>query len=267
VNNEQRTIIGFFSFRFMLLFAGMMLTVVHASGNIAAAGNVWWVRTVAEYPHDPNAFTQGLVIDGGRIYESTGKFGQSSLRVINIDTGKIERKLSLDPAYFGEGITIFGERLYQLTWRNHRIIVYDVNTFDVLDIVPYNGEGWGLTHDNAHLILSDGSASLRFLDPETLKVEREVTVSEGDEEIDRLNELEYVRGEVWANVWYQDRIVRISPIDGNVLGWIDLGNLSKRSRQSRQDVLNGIAFEAASGRLFVTGKNWSTLYEIEVLAP
>lgn len=175
--------------------------------------------------------------------------------------------VSLDPAYFGEGITVLGERLYQLTWKNHVIVVYDVNTFDVLETVPYGGEGWGLTHDGTHLILSDGSATLRFLDPETMKVEREVTVYEEKEEVTRLNELEYIRGEIWANVWYQDRIVRISPVDGSVLGWIDLGSLSKRSKRSREDVLNGIAFDADSDRLFVTGKNWPTLYEIEVMAP
>jgi glutaminyl-peptide cyclotransferase len=248
---------------FTLLFFGVVLWVMLAC---AAGAGTWWVRTVAEYPHDTNAFTQGLVVHGGRMYESTGVYGKSSLRRVDIETGKVEQMVSLDDACFGEGITVFGEKLYQLTWKNNIIIVYDVNTFDVLGTVPYSGEGWGLAHDGAHLILSDGSASLRFLDPETLEVEREITVHEGAAAVTRLNELEYVRGEIWANVWYQDRIVRISPLDGRVLGWIDLSSLSKRSKRSREEVLNGIAFDGDSGRLFVTGKNWPTLYEIEVMA-
>jgi glutamine cyclotransferase len=232
-----------------------------------AVAGTWWVKTVAEYPHDTGAFTQGLVVHGGRMYESTGRYGKSSLRRVDMETGKVEKMVSLDHAFFAEGITVFGERLYQLTWKNNVIIVYDVNTFEVLGTAPYHGEGWGLTHDGAHLILSDGSASLRFLDPDTLKVEREITVHEGEAAVTRLNELEYVRGEIWANVWYQDRIVRISPWDGRVLGWIDLGNISNRTKRGREEVLNGIAYDADSDRLFITGKNWPTLYEIEVMAP
>ena len=235
--------------------------------NPVIAGNVWWARTVSEYPHDASAFTQGLVVHGGRMYESTGQYGCSSLRRVDIETGEIERKVSLAPEYFGEGITILGDRLYQLTWKNHIIIIYDVSTFDVLETASYSGEGWGLTQDGTHLILSDGTASIRFLDPETLEVINTITVREGDHEVDRLNELEYVRGEIWANVWYRDRIVRISPLDGRVLGWIDLAGLSKRLKRDREDVLNGIAFDAASDRVFITGKNWPKLYEIEVMAP
>lgn len=249
-----------------LLLAGAVITLLCSCGN-AAAGSVWWVRTVGEFPHDSSAFTQGLVVHGGRMYESTGKYGKSSLRRVNVETGEIERIVPLAPAYFGEGITVFGDRVYQLTWKNHVIVIYDVNTFDALETVSYNGEGWGLTHDDTHLILSDGSAKLRFLDPETLKVEQEITVYEGKETVTRLNELEYVRGEIWANVWYQDRIVRISPANGSVLGWIDLGSLARRSKRGHEDVLNGIAFDADSGRLFVTGKNWTTLYEIEIIVP
>jgi len=250
-----------------LLIAVAVFVAIFAFGDAAVAGSIWWARIAAEYPHDTAAFTQGLAIHGGRMYESTGLYGKSTLRQVEIETGETVRKVSLDSACFGEGITVFGERLYQLTWKNHIIIVYDVNTFDVLETAAYSGEGWGLTHDGVHLILSDGSASLRFLDPETLKVEREVSVHDGEETVARLNELEYVRGEIWANVWYSDRIVRISPGDGHVLGWIDLGNLSRRSKRGREDVLNGIAFDPDSERLYVTGKNWPTLYEIEVMAP
>ena len=258
---------GFSSLRWAgLLLAGAVVMLMCA-WNSVVAGNVWWARTVGEYPHDASAFTQGLVVHGGRMYESTGQYGCSSLRRVDIETGEIERKVSLAPGYFGEGIAILGDRLYQLTWKNRIIIVYDVGTFDVLETVPYSGEAWGLTQDGVHLILSDGTASIRFLDPETLEVLKTVIVRDGDHTVDRLNELEYVRGEIWANVWYRDRIVRISPLDGRVLGWIDLTSLAGRSKRDREDVLNGIAFDAASGRLFVTGKNWPTLYEIEVMAP
>jgi glutamine cyclotransferase len=249
-----------------LMLAGVAAAIAVACSS-AVAGNLWWVRTVADYPHDRSAFTQGLVVHEGRMYESTGKYGKSSLRRVDVETGKIEKKVLLAPEYFGEGIAVLGDRLYQLTWRNHTIIVYDIDTFDVVETLSYNGEGWGLTQDGTHLILSDGSDLIRFIDPEAMTVVKTVTVREGEHAVDRLNELEYVRGEIWANVWYQDRIVRISPLDGSVLGWIDLGGLSKRTKRGAEDVLNGIAFDAVSDRLFVTGKNWPKLYEIEVMAP
>lgn len=252
--------------RFFLIVA-IAFAFLCVSQRAGSAGELWWARTVAEFPHDPAAFTQGLIVHEGKIYESTGKYGKSSLRVVDIDTGRVARIRLLNSSYFGEGITIFGDRLYQLTWRKHVIFIYDPKTFDILETVPYDGEGWGLTHDDSHLILSDGTDSIRFLDPETLKIEREITVHEGAEKVTRLNELEYVRGEIWANIWYGDRVVRISPDDGSVLGWIDLSSLSRRSKQDKEDVLNGIAYDAPSDRLFVTGKNWSTLYEIKVMAP
>jgi glutamine cyclotransferase len=184
-----------------------------------------------------------------------------------METGTVQQRLSLDASVFAEGITIFGERIYQLTWQNHKLFIYDAETFTLIETVPYDGEGWGLTHDDTHLILSDGTARIRFLDPETLAVAREITALDDGEPVDRLNELEYVRDEIWANIWYKNRIVRISPRDGAVLGYIDLSSLVRRSRKNDEDVLNGIAYDAASQRLFVTGKNWSTLYEIRVMAP
>lgn len=232
-----------------------------------AAAELWWARTVAEYPHDSSAFTQGLEIQEGQLYESTGRYGASSLRRVDMETGTVQQRLSLDASVFAEGITIFGERIYQLTWQNHKLFIYDAETFTLIETVPYDGEGWGLTHDDTHLILSDGTARIRFLDPETLAVAREITALDDGEPVDRLNELEYVRDEIWANIWYKNRIVRISPRDGAVLGYIDLSSLVRRSRKNDEDVLNGIAYDAASQRLFVTGKNWSTLYEIRVMAP
>lgn len=251
--------------RSTFLLFGIAISVLCRCPAIAA--DLWWARTVAEYPHDSKAFTQGLEIHGGRMYESTGRYGASSLRRVDIETGRVERRLPLDGSFFAEGITFFGKRLYQLTWQNRKILIYDAETFTLLETVPYGGEGWGLTHDGDYLILSDGTARIRFLDPDTLAVVRDITVLDGDKPVERLNELEYVRGEIWANIWYRNRIVRISPKDGNVLGYIDLSGLVRRSKKNEEDVLNGIAFDPTSQRLFITGKNWSTLYEIEVMEP
>jgi glutamine cyclotransferase len=222
------------------------------------------VRIVAAYPHDPAAFTQGLAIADGRLYEGTGQYGGSSLRRVDLATGRVEKIRALNSRYFGEGIAILDGRIYQLTWQNGVAIVYDLDTFDVVKTFPYEGEGWGLTHDGTHLILSDGSAVLRYLDPGSFAVVRTIEARETGVPIVRLNELEYVAGEIWANVWYDDRIVRISPKDGTVLGWIDLAKLYPAAVRGPEAVLNGIAYDAAADRLFVTGKNWPQLFEIEL---
>ncbi len=247
--------------------------LVAGAGGFAAwaqfrggSSDPWQVEVVAEYPHDPAAFTQGLAISSGRLYESTGRYGASSIREVDIETGQVERMGALNGRLFGEGLTIRGDRAYQLTWQSGLGIVYDVSTFEILETFRYDGEGWGLTHDDTHLILSDGTAVLRFFDPESYQQVRRLTVREGDAELGRLNELEYVHGEIWANVWYEDRIARISPADGRVLGWIDLADLYPSwQRGSRDEVLNGIAFDAAAERLFVTGKNWPKLFEIRII--
>ncbi len=224
-------------------------------------------KVVAAYPHDPAAFTQGLAIADGRLYEGTGQYGASSLRRVDLTTGRVEKIRPLNPRYFGEGIAVLDGRIYQLTWQNELGIVYDADTFEVLRTFSYDGEGWGLTHDGTHLILSDGSATLRFIDPETFATVRTIEARDGDRPVTRLNELEYVDGEVWANVWYDDRIVRISPADGAVRGWIDLASLYPQAARGSEAVLNGIAYDAAERRLFVTGKNWPQLFEIELVAP
>ncbi len=225
------------------------------------------VRVIASYPHDTEAFTQGLTVHDKRMYEGTGRYGASSLRCVDIETGTVERMVSLSNAYFGEGITVFKNRLYQFTWRNNIAFVYDPDTFTVLETLLYDREAWGVTDDGAHLIVSDGTATIRFLDPETLQPVKYITAHAGPRMVDRLNELEYVRGEIWANIWFEDSIVRISPVDGNVLGWIDLSELYPNEERGKEDVLNGIAFDAISDRLFVTGKNWPNLYEIEIAHP
>jgi glutamine cyclotransferase len=219
---------------------------------------------VAAYPHDPNAFTQGLAVADGKLYEGTGQYGASSIRLVDLASGRVLKQRPLNAMYFGEGIAILDGKLYQLTWQNGVGIVYDLATFDLQRTFRYTGEGWGLTHDGKRLVMSDGSATLRFLDPETFAVVEQLVVRDGDRPIDKLNELEYINGEIWSNIWYEDRIARISPKTGAVLGWIDLGALYPRSARGSEAVLNGIAYDAAAERLFVTGKNWPQLYEIEI---
>jgi glutamine cyclotransferase len=221
---------------------------------------------VNAYPHDPGAFTQGLVYADGVLYESTGLYGRSSLRRVALETGEVLQHHDLPAEYFGEGLTLFDGRLIQLTWQNHIGFVYDAASFALQQTWTYPTEGWGLTHDGAHLIMSDGSARLRFLDPTTFQVQREVLVTDGGRPVVWLNELEYVNGEVFANVWQTDRIARIDPKTGRVLGWIDLSGLLAPEERRSADVLNGVAYDAQNGRLFVTGKLWPKLFEI-TLAP
>jgi glutamine cyclotransferase len=222
---------------------------------------------VAAYPHDPTAFTQGLAIEAGQLYEGTGQYGASTIRRVDLASGRPEKQRALGPRYFGEGIAILGGLLYQLTWQNGAAVVYDLETFEVERTMQYDGEGWGLTHDGRQLIMSDGSSTIRFRDPQTFAVTREIEVRADGVPLSMLNELEYVEGEIWANIWYDDRIARISPADGKVLGFIDLSTLYPRSARGSEAVLNGIAYDAAAKRLFVTGKNWPQLYEIRVMRP
>lgn len=218
------------------------------------------------YPHDANAFTQGLVFVDGHLYESTGRQGQSSLRMVDPATGWVLKEYDLPKQYFGEGLTDWGDTLVQLTWTSGIAFVYDRSTFTVRQTFHYTGEGWGLTHDSNSLLLSDGSATLRFLDPKSFREIRKLKVhDENNRPVADLNELEYVRGEIYANIWHLDRIARISPRTGRVLGWIDLSGLLKPGDASDEEaVLNGIAYDAKSDRLFVTGKLWPKLFEIKV---
>ena len=225
----------------------------------------WQIEVVAAYPHDPTAFTQGLVVDKGLLYEGTGKYGNSSIRRVDLVSGVNQQFTALSARFFGEGITILGGRLYQLTWRSGIGFVYQQDSFELLQSFRYSGEGWGLTHNGSSLIVSDGTAQIRYLDPDSFELQRVITVREGDQALAQLNELEYINGEIWANVWYQDRIVRIAPADGRVLGWIDLSGLYSSSERGSDDVLNGIAFDEESNRFFVTGKNWPQLFEIRIV--
>jgi glutaminyl-peptide cyclotransferase len=215
------------------------------------------------YPHDPDAFTQGLEYLGGYLYEGTGLNGRSSIRKVELETGKVVRQRAVPSVYFGEGITIWKSALIELTWQSQIALVYNRDTFEPRRMFTYTGEGWGLTHDATNLIMSDGTADLRFLDPETFKERRRVTVTDGGRPVVRLNELEYVKGQVLANIWTTDDIVRIDPVSGRVLGRIDLRGLLP-APQTAADVLNGIAYDPARDRLFVTGKLWPKLFEIKI---
>jgi glutamine cyclotransferase len=223
-------------------------------------------RVVNAYPHDPDAYTQGLIYRGGFLYESTGRNGQSTLRKVTLETGAVVQQRRIDHAHFAEGLAEWKGRLYQLTWQSNVAFVYDLASFAPVRTLRYPGEGWGLTAAPEGLILSDGTADLRVLDPETFREIRRVTVRDAGVPIDQLNELEFVRGEVWANVWHTDRIARIAPQTGRVVGWIDLSGLMATYRLDAEAVLNGIAYDAATQRLFVTGKLWPRLFEIQVVA-
>lgn len=224
-------------------------------------------RIVNSYPHDPQAFTQGLIAEGNTLYESTGLLGRSSLREVDLLTGNVRRLKPVDPLHFAEGLARIGERLYQLTWQNHVGNVYDRATFELQRTWQYPGEGWGLTYDGTHLVMSDGTPIIRFLDPESLAPVREITVTYFGQPQAMLNELEMIDGVIHANVWQTDRIVQIDPRDGRIIGVIDLtGLLGPEDRAAPVDVLNGIAYDGAGKRLFVTGKLWPKLFEIEMVA-
>jgi glutamine cyclotransferase len=223
-------------------------------------------KIIHTYPHDPRAYTQGLIYLDGHLYESTGLNGRSSLRMVDLETGRVQQEIPVPGKYFAEGLTNWGSTLIQLTWLSHTAFVYDRFSFRLLRTLHYKGEGWGLTQDGVHLILSDGSATLRFLDPETFRVVRSIVVKDAGARVTQLNELEYVRGEIYANVWHTDRIARIDPASGRVVGWIDLsGLLAADQHPDPEAVLNGIAWDARHDRLFVTGKLWPKLFEIKVV--
>lgn len=221
-------------------------------------------RVVREYAHDPAAYTQGLQYEDGWLYEGTGNYGTSSLRRVELETGEVVKIRNLDQSLFGEGITVFGERIYQLTYKSQVGFIYDKSTFEEIQKVYYqNQEGWGLTHNGKELIMSDGTHVIYFLDPEMFTVIRQIEVYHNEGKADSLNELEYINGKIWANRYYTDEIVIIDPETGKVEGRIDLKGILKASdRKTSTDVLNGIAWDPEGNRLFVTGKRWPKLFEI-----
>ena len=227
---------------------------------------IYRYRIVNTYPHDPAAFTQGLVFEDGFLWEGTGLEGQSSVRKVDLKTGTPVMSVSVPAPYFGEGITLWKGCLIQLTWKSGIAFVYDAAALKRVSQFKFSGEGWGITHDDKNLIVSDGTSQLRFLDPETFRESRRLEIRDKDMPIDYLNELEYVKGEIYANVWKTDRIARISPKTGQVTGWIDLSGLlaDERNEGRKVDVLNGIAYDSQNDRLFVTGKLWPKLFEVQL---
>jgi glutamine cyclotransferase len=223
-------------------------------------------EVVKVYPHDQNAFTQGLVIEKGVLYESTGLYGNSTLRRVDLETGNVMQSYALPAEFFGEGITVFGDRIIQLTWQSHKGFVYDKYSFDLLQEFSYPTEGWGITNDGSQLIMSDGTANLYFLDPETFQKVGQVEVHDGNASVTNLNELEYINGEVYANIWPTNKIATINPQTGQVKAWIDLTGIYTQENNDPNSVLNGIAYDAEGNRLFVTGKMWSQLFEIKLIA-
>ncbi len=227
---------------------------------------IYGYRVINRYPHDPHGFTQGLVFKDGFLFEGTGLRGRSSLRKVDLVTGRILQYRNLPAHFFGEGVTVYHDKLIQLTWRAHQGFVYDKDTFQLLGTFHYPTEGWGITHNGEHLIMSDGTSILYFLDPETYKEKRRIEVRDLGGPVSNLNELEYVQGLILANIWKTDMIAQISPDTGDIVGWIDLkGLLSPEDRVQRVDVLNGIAYDQGNDRLFVTGKLWPRLFEIKLI--
>lgn len=254
---------------------GVLLTVVvlicvMLSSSMMALGpgeaTRYTFAIINRYPHDPSAFTQGLVFNDGHLFEGTGLYGQSSLRRISLEDGAILNQVGLEPEFFGEGIAILGDRLFQLTWLEGRGFVYDLPSLERIDEFSYQSEGWGLTTDGEHLIMSHGSNVLTFLDPLSYQPISQLKVTGEDGPIRYLNELEYINGEIFANIWFSDFICRIDPQTGKVLGWIDLSHLCalERAENPGIDVLNGIAYDSKDERLFVTGKLWPHIYEIRL---
>jgi glutamine cyclotransferase len=247
-------------------FPGQALLAQPAQRARAARTPQYTFEIVQSFPHDPSAFTQGLAFRDGFLYEGTGLNGRSSLRKVRLDSGEVVQQTDLSPEFFGEGIALLNNEVVELTWQSHTGFVYNLSDFHLLRRFSYPGEGWGLTSNGHEFFMSDGTADIRVLDGDSLKEKRRFTVHDGAATIDQLNELEFVDGEIFANVWQTDRIVRISPRDGKVVGWIDLqGLLSSIYRLAPGAVLNGIAYDSNRKRLFVTGKLWPRIFEIKLV--
>jgi len=245
------------------LWSWLALLVCLSSPIPALADTPW--KLVASYPHDATAFTEGLFFHDGALYESTGLEGQSDIRKVALKSGKVVQRRTIDARYFGEGIVNWKDRIISLTWRHRQGFVWSLADFAPVSTFRYEGEGWGMTQDGRSLIMSDGSAQLRFLDPDTQAEQRRITVTWNGRAVERLNELEYIRGEIWANIWYDTKIARIDPATGAVIDWVDIAPLRKAAGvRDSEAVANGIAYDAARDRVFITGKNWPRLFEIKV---
>lgn len=256
-----------------VLFAGVLAcsgssTAKQTTDSATAAEEVpvYSYEVINTWPHDSEAYTQGLVFYDGALFESTGLYGSSSLRRVELKSGKVKKKVEVAREYFAEGMTIFGDKVFQLTWQAQKGFVYDLKKLQQEGEFTYEGQGWGLTHDNHSLIMSDGTNRIRFLDPNSFQVQRTISVYENGSPLTQLNELEFIKGEIYANIWKTDRIVRIDPTTGKINAWIDMTGLHHQGeKRAAENCLNGIAYDAESDRLFVTGKRWEKMYEIRLV--
>lgn len=247
-------------------FAALLFTLIVTAGFLQAEAPVSGYRIVATYPHSTDNYTEGFFYLDGHFYEGTGMEGRSALLVEEPQTGKVIQQRQLAPEYFGEGIIDWGPNLYEWTWKSHVCFVLDRFSLRPIKQFTYQGEGWGMTRTDKEIITSDGTATLRFRNPDTFKPTREIVVRDGKQPVEELNELEYIKGEIYANIWHQDRIARISPKDGHVIGWIDMrGLITSDEMVNAESVLNGIAYDAKRDRLFVTGKQWPKVFEIKIM--
>lgn len=253
--------------RISLLVCFLFALALSLSAQSQVSAHAATYQIVHTYPHDAKAFTQGLIFVDGHLYESTGQNGHSSVRMVELTTGRVLQKYDVPDEYFGEGLTDWGSDLLQLTWKAHKGFIYDRFSFSMRGTFAYEGEGWGLAHDETDLILSDGTPILRFVDPKSFRVKRRLKVLDRTgKPVENLNELEFVKGEIYANIWHSNLIARVSPKTGKVLGWIDLtGIIDPRELSDAEAVLNGIAYDKAGDRLFVTGKLWPKLFEIQIV--
>jgi glutamine cyclotransferase len=251
-----------------ILHSVLALAFVAASFPVSIlAAPVSSYKIVKQFPHSTDSYTEGFFYLDGLFYEGTGLKGNSAVLVIEPETGKVVQRRILPPEFFGEGIVDWGHDIYEWTWRSHICFVYDRFSLRPAGQFTYSGEGWGMTRTAKEIITSDGTATLRFRDPDTFKETRHIVVKDGSDTVEQLNELEYVKGEIYANVWHSDRIARISPRDGHVIGWIDLTGLMPAGRRvSEESVLNGIAYDAQHDRLFVTGKQWPAVFQIKIVS-
>jgi len=251
----------------MRVFVVIAALAAGACGPASQASGIpeYTYQVVHTFPHDRHAYTQGLVYQDGVLYEGTGLEGESSIRKVKLETGEVLQKRDVPWPHFGEGIVIWKDRLLELTWQGQSGFIYDPATFTPKGEFQYAGEGWGLTHDGKRIIMSDGTSEIRFWDPETLKETGRITIRSEGQPVVKLNELEWVKGEIYANVWETDRIVRVNPANGNVVGWIDLTGIMTPRETDPGNVLNGIAYDAKGDRLFVTGKRWPKLFEIKLV--
>jgi len=257
---------------FFALFFLFLLLAISSCSNTPEYGDnnhpvpVYTYKIVNTYPHDQSAFTQGLAFENGVLYEGTGLYGKSSLRKVDLESGNVLQTYELPAQYFGEGITVFKDIIIQLTWKSKLGFIYDKNNFELLRNFTYATEGWGITQDGERLLMSDGTSTLHFLHPENFSASGHIEVYENSSPITGLNELEYVKGKIFANVWPTDSVAIIDPHSGQVSGWIDLsGLLPSQYHSAPVDVLNGIAYDPANDRLFVTGKLWPWLFEIKLI--